>query len=165
MSFFVGFFVGGTFLRLGGRRLVCACYYNHKLASWLVGEEVLQHLTEGASDALFVYLAYLAAYATFTLLTKHFDELFEGFLYAMGAFVEYHGACLGFQCFDAAHAPFFLGKEAFEAESVAGQSAADYGWDEGCRAWQGDNFDALGYGLACYEKTWIADAGGSCIAY
>ena len=125
MSFFVVFFVGGTFLRLGGRRLVCACYYNHKLASWLVGEEVLQHLTEGASDTLFVYLAYLAAYATFTLLAKHFDELFEGFLYAMGAFVEYHGACLGFQCFDAAHAPFFLGKEAFEAESVAGQSATD----------------------------------------
>lgn len=120
MSFFVGFVVGGAFLSLGGRRLVCASYYYHEFSSRLVGVEVLQHLAEGASDALLVYLAYLAAYATFTLLAKHFDELFEGFLYAMGAFVEYHGACLGFQCFDAAHAPFFLGEEAFEAESVAG---------------------------------------------
>ena len=140
-------------------------YYYYKFSSWLVGMEMLQHLTECPSDALLVYFAYLATYATLSFLAKHVYKLFQGFLYAMWAFIKYHGACLGFQCLYAAHTPLLLGEKTLKAESVTGQTATDQGWDKGRSTRQSDDLNALGYCLTSYEKARVADAWRPGIAY
>ena len=113
---------------------------------------------------LFVQFGDFACHTHLPLFAKDFTELLEGLDQPSGGLVEDNAAGLVFECFQPCLPSLLLWQESFEAEFVAGESAAHEGWNECGGSRKGLHLYALFHALAHQEESRVADAGCACIA-
>ena len=122
------------------------------------------HGAQGASPVFFMDLRNLPCDGAFPVRSEILGELLQGLHEPVGGLVENHRPRLFRKGFEQGLASFFLGKEAFETETVAGEAGTDEGRDAGGRSGKRLHLDPF-FGAGPYEQeSGIGDARSSRIA-
>ena len=116
------------------------------------------YLAEGAPAVLFVDFGDFPCDGAFPVRPEVFGELLERLHEPVWRFVEDHRPCLFREGFQQGLAPFFLGQEPFEAETVAGEAGTDDRRNAGGCSGKGLDFDPFFGAGPGEEESGVGDA-------
>ena len=110
-----------------------------------------------------MYFGKLPADTRLTLSPEELGKLFKGLYELVRRDIENHRSGLFHKVFQAGLSPFFIRKEAFENETIIGQSTIDQGRDKGCSPRERFHRDTFGNTSSGEQKSWIGNGRGTCI--